>query len=108
MIYVAATYSNVEDKDTHIDDILRYMGEFMHSNPGVHLVSPLQHHHTLKLVPDMGSDYTYWKNFSRELLSKCDGLIVLMSEGWRESGGVQDEIAYAKELGIDILYINLY
>lgn len=107
MIYVAGTYNGAKDRDKHIEAVLKFMGDFMMKNEGAHLISPLMHHYTLKLHPDMPTSYVYWKGFSRDLLKRCDALIVLMSDGWKESTGVQDEIEYAKELNLQILYLVL-
>jgi hypothetical protein len=107
MIYLAAPYSNVSDKDSHMNQFVKYAGEFMEQNPGLHLISPLYHHWTLKQVPTMGTDYKYWRDFSRDLLKRCDSMIVLKFPGWVESIGVRDEIDYAEELGKDVIYIEV-
>lgn len=107
MIYVAAPYSNIADVDAHMDNFARLCGKYMEENEGAHLISPLYHHWTLKQIPTMGTTYVYWRDFSRNLLKRCDSMIVLMFEGWKESGGVQDEITYAEELGIPIVYLEV-
>ncbi len=108
MIYIAATYNNAPDKDAHMEAILTYMGEYMAAHEDSILITPLLHHYTLKLVPNLKSDYKYWRTFSRTLLSKCDSMIVLMSEGWETSGGVKDEIECATKLNIPISYVDLH
>ncbi len=44
------------------------------------------------------------KHQDRALLERCDQLVVLMLDGWRESVGVQAEILIASELGIPTRY----
>lgn len=107
MIYVAGTYNNAKDRNLHMEAIMKHMGDFMKKNPEAHLISPLMHHYTLIHHPDMPTSYQYWRAFSRNLLKRCDELLVLRSEGWEESGGVQDELNYARELGIPIHYEDL-
>ncbi len=41
-----------------------------------------------------------------ELLSKCDTVVVLTLPGWKESKGVQEEVAFARSLEIPVRYMN--
>lgn len=72
---------------------------------GWQVYSPVAHTHP---VAEQGlpKDWTYWQEFDREMLSRCDRLAVLMISGWRDSTGVTAEIASAKELGKPILYLD--
>ena len=45
-----------------------------------------------------------WYTFDLRMLRKCDRLVVLMLDGWRESKGVGLEIAEAERLGMPIEY----
>ncbi len=47
-----------------------------------------------------------WTYFCEQMLSGCDELHVLMLDGWEKSGGVAAEIEVAKNLGIEIKYVN--
>lgn len=47
-----------------------------------------------------------WMRLDKILLSNCNQLFVLQLDGWDNSKGVIEEIAYAKELGMPIEYIN--
>jgi len=55
---------------------------------------------------DFPHTWSYWQNFDKNFLERCDGLIVLMLDGWDRSVGVKSEIEYAKELGMPIEYIS--
>lgn len=104
--YLSAPYSRCEDKAALMDKVMTLSGRLMVQNPGLHVVSPLMNHFSLHLVPDLGSDYKFWGEYSRELLSKCNVLIVYMLTGWNESTGVADEIEQAAKLGIQVLYVH--
>jgi len=47
-----------------------------------------------------------WEDFDKNLLERCDGLLVLMLDGWEKSVGVNSEIEYARELGLPIGYVT--
>lgn len=106
LVYLAAPYSKVEDKDEFMRRIMKFSGQYMLAHPGHHVVSPLFNHYSLHLVPDMAGDYAFWGDYSRNLLKRCDELVVLTYAGWDQSLGVQDEILLATALGLTITYIN--
>jgi len=39
-------------------------------------------------------------------LSHCDGLLVYKMPGWEDSVGVQQEIAFAKDKGMPVVYFE--
>lgn len=54
-----------------------------------------------------GTDFSDWATLDLNLVKRCDGIIVAMMEGWKESVGVQAEIAYARHLGKEVRYLNV-
>lgn len=102
LVYLAAPYSRFPDKARLMRALMEFAGEYMIQHPGVHLVSPLFNHYALELVPALGTDYPFWSEYSRDLLSRCDELLVLRIRGWEQSTGVQDEMKHASDLGIPI------
>jgi len=55
---------------------------------------------------DFGHSWEAWEAYDKNFLERCDGLLVLMLDGWEKSVGVQSEIDYARELGIPIGYVT--
>lgn len=47
-----------------------------------------------------------WMRVDLSLLDKCDELCVLMLEGYKESKGVQEELAVARLSGMPITYLT--
>lgn len=107
LIYLAAPYTRIEDKDGFMAALMHFSGKFMLENPDKHIVSPLFNHFSLDLVPGLAGDYAFWKSYSRNLLRRCDTLLVLTFPGWEESTGVQDEIKLATELKKTIAYVTV-
>lgn len=105
LYYLASPYSLIENKDQHMQDVMRFALCYMKDNPNVHVVSPLFYHYGLNLVPEVGSDYAFWKNFCLDLLRRCDGLIVHRDPDglWKMSTGLMDEMRIARELGLRIV-----
>lgn len=106
LVYLAGPYSKAEDKNKLMEQVMTVAGKYMIANPGSHVVSPLYMHYALPFTPEMGSDYNFFGDYSRNLLRRCDLLLVVMLDGWDESTGVADEIATAEKLGIPIEYVD--
>jgi len=68
--------------------------------------SPIVHSHHVdgRLRRTKGHDF--WMRQSKELLYRCDGLIVLMLDGWKRSVGVAEEIEIAKRMGLPTEYME--
>jgi len=72
---------------------------------GLHIFAPIPHGHALAEF-GLPLDFNWWNNYSYNVLSRCDGLIVAMINGWDESKGVAAEIKYAEEHGIPVVYLS--
>lgn len=107
LVFLSAPYSGAEDKDALMQQIMKVSGDYMVANPNHHVVSPLFNHYSLHLVPELGSDYTFWKDYSIHLLSHCDKFLLAQLPGWDRSEGVEDELNYAKSRSLPIEYYNL-
>jgi hypothetical protein len=106
LVYMAGPYSRYPDKEKLMDAFMTTAGKWMLEHPGNHVVSPLYMHYSLKHVPGMSGDYNFFGDYSRNLLRRCDLVVVVMFPGWEESTGVRDEIATAEKCGIPVEYID--
>ena len=70
------------------------------------IFSPISHTHPIKLAGNLPGTWQFWDEFDRTYLERCYRLYVLMIDGWEKSTGVNAEIKIAKELGLEIIYIN--
>jgi hypothetical protein len=55
---------------------------------------------------NLPGDWGFWEKFDKTFISRCDAVLVLTIDGWKESIGVQAEIEYAKENDIPVLFIT--
>jgi len=70
-----------------------------------HLVfSPIAHSHGIA-QQGLPGDWEFWQRHDRRMLEACDRLVVLTLPGWRESRGVQAEVAIARKLGKPVGYL---
>lgn len=72
---------------------------------GIFVYSPLTHNIPLNQMGIHGNWQT-WKAFDHAMLSRCDRLIVIKIDGWEESIGVTEEIAFAKENNIPVEWME--
>jgi len=73
---------------------------------GYAVYSPIVATHPIAVKHDLPLGSEYWMQFDEVILSRCSELYVLMIDGWKESPGVQREIEMAKELGMEVTYIE--
>lgn len=105
MIYLSAPYSSPHRSVRY----LRYRAARRATTKllmeGEVIFSPLVN--SVPLLDDGAPNtWEFWKPLDYEYLKRCDGLYVLMLDGWEESVGVQQEIAWARELGMRIDYLE--
>ena len=104
MIYLASAYSHPDPavREQRFRDACRAAARLMRAG---HVVfSPIAHGHPIALH-GLPTDWMFWEPFDRHHLERCDEVIVLTLDGWRESAGVQAEIRIATELGKPVRYL---
>jgi hypothetical protein len=104
MIYLASPYTHTEAsvRDSRFDAACKATAELVRG--GLVVFSPIVHGHPLVRF-DLPIEWEYWERFDHEYLRRCDCMVVLMLDGWRESRGVQAEISLASKLDLRIDYV---
>jgi len=104
LVYLSVPYSGQEELSFHVSCTVA-------SNlmlQGMCVFSPIIHSHALvcedKTLPK--NDHDFWLKQDLTILEKCDILAVVTLHGWEESRGVQEEIAFANENFIPIIYLH--
>ena len=97
-IYLASPYSNSFPEVCHA----RYI-EAMHATAwllkrGIWVYSPIVHCHEMAREFGLPTDAKYWEAYNHVMISQARELWVLKIDGWQESKGVAEEIAFAKAL----------
>lgn len=117
MIYLASLYSNgcSSDSDLHkevrelrYEYTLKRLSKFM--TKGSFVFSPIAHCHEVANKYGLPKDYEFYKNNDRHFVGLSDEVWVLMMKddlgSWELSHGMQDEIKYALDNGINVKYID--
>lgn len=102
LVYLATPYSHpdVMVRERRFREVNRVAADLMRQ--GVMVFSPISYTHTIAVAGDLPKGWEFWQKYDRTMLGVCCKVVVLMQDGWRESVGVQSEIAIAKEMGIPV------
>lgn len=102
--YLAAPYSHLDYKV--IEQRFRAINEVagLLIEQGHFVFSPISMCHPIAVQYGLPGSWDYWQDYARKSLSVCHSIVVLQLDGWRESKGVQGELAIAKELKIPVYY----
>jgi hypothetical protein len=73
---------------------------------GEFVFCPVAHAHPIAAHGQLPTTWQYWDRLDRRLLAGCYEVYVLTLDGWRESEGVQAELAHAEKLGMPIRYLS--
>lgn len=65
---------------------------------GVMSYSPIVHGHMLATCAGIATDYHVWIPHNKEMMRRCDALIVAHLPGWDQSVGIADEIVFFENL----------
>lgn len=98
-----STYIHIRDRRYH--QISFVAAQLMKRGEVVY--SPITACHHLANDHNLPIDAKYWLRHDLAFLSRCDKMYVLQLDGWKESVGVQNEIAFAAEHNIPIEYVTL-
>lgn len=106
MIYLAIPYSH----ENHVVRNYRFnvanrVAAVLFSR-GQHVFSPISHSHPIALEGDLPKDFGFWEEFCKKTMSMCDAVVVVISGGWEHSIGVGNEIRLARELGLEISFVD--
>lgn len=105
--YLAAPYSStqIHIRDRRYNQISFVAAQLM--KRGELIFSPITSCHHLAIDYELPYDADYWLRYNLTFLKRCDRLLVLQLEGWEDSVGLRNEIAFATEYNIPIEYVTL-
>ena len=106
LVYLATPYSHPEPavRQSRFEAANRAAAKLM--NSGVKIFSPISHTHPIAEAGQLPLGWAYWQEYDRAILKCCHKIIVLKLAGWEQSKGVKGELDIAKELGLEIEYIE--
>lgn len=105
MIYLASPYSHpdVRVRERRFRQACRAAAALLRAGHAV--FSPIAHSHPL-VEHGLPIHWLFWERWGRELLTRCDEVVVLQLDGWIDSVGVRAEIEMARELGKPLQFVE--
>lgn len=104
MIYLASPYTHPDAaiREQRFHTVCRAAAALMRSG---HMVfSPIAHSHPIAMH-GLPTTWDFWERVDREYLRRCDELVVLTLDGWKQSRGVQAEVRIAGDLGKPVRHL---
>lgn len=105
LMYIACPYGHQDRSVVDYRMEMFYKTDAHLIRQGYLTVSPMNKIYMVE-KEELDTSWNFWEQYSYALLSKCDSLVVILVPGWEESYGVQAEIRYARELGLEVLYYS--
>ena len=104
MIYLASSYSHPDKavREQRLRGVCRATARL--PERGLTVFSPIVHGHPL-VGHGLSTEWPFRERFDREHLRRCDKLLALTLDAWRESVVVPAEIRIAGELGKSVRYL---
>lgn len=104
IVYLASPYSH-EDKKveaSRYEQIAKIAASL--TKEGKVAFSPIVYGHTMVFYEELPVEYDFWENFCLSFLKHSDELWVYMMPGWDKSKGIANEIRFAIENRIPVVY----
>jgi hypothetical protein len=74
---------------------------------GVSVISPIAHSHGVAIHGEIDPvDHETWMVFDKPMLENCYGVIVVTSEGWKTSRGIEHELQWALKNNKPVVYMQ--
>lgn len=106
MIYLASPYSHSDPaiRRRRFKATCRAAARLLRA--GLDVFSPIVHSHPIAACGLDAMDQEFWKRVDRPFLAWCDMVMVLTLDGWRQSQGVNAEIAQARAAGKPVSFVS--
>ncbi len=108
ILYLASPYSHPSAlrRNDRVAQASLVAGYFMQL--GFTIYSPITHGHRIAgtLPQSLKDSHEFWMSQCLPILGLSDALLLLPLHGWRESQGLQRELAYCKENRIPVFLLN--
>lgn len=105
--YLASPYTHREPviQERRYNDAIAHSGALLAA--GVFVFAPIVQTHRAAGLYALPGDFVFWLNYNKAFMDASAGTIVATIDGWRESKGVAQEIAYTRETGKPVYRCDL-
>jgi hypothetical protein len=104
--YIASPYSSPSDTIRHKRFQLAelYTAKCLREKDWVY--SPIVHCHELAQRYNLPTNAAYWLEYNYAMLERADSIRLLQLPGWEHSKGVEAELNFATEKGLQVIHID--
>ncbi len=105
LIYIASPYTGtVAEMDHRFKLAAGYVARLCGGDSIPY--SPIVHFHPVAVAHTLPCDISYWRTVNIAMLRRCDGVHVLLLDGWDQSVGVKFEMDLAADLNLPLGMIS--
>lgn len=104
VIYLASPYSHESETIREMRFALVCEAAASLMSKGTLVFSPIAHTHPIAKF-GLPTGFDFYEEYDREMIKRCDSLVVLTLDGYEHSKGVEAEVKYAHELGKEVTYL---
>ena len=107
-IYLACPYTSQDPEIRQTRVEVASITAALLAESGKAVYSPITHGHPMSqhLRPSALTDHEFWMKQCLPILAAADELWLLPLDGWQQSRGVQEELAFAQDHGIQITVLT--
>jgi hypothetical protein len=108
LVYLASPYSHPDPlvREGRYQAAMDTVVASMVNRARLVVYSPILHNHACSVEHQLPQTWPFWQSLDFPMLERCDQVAVLMIAGWRESKGIEAEIAFARVLGKPVSFIH--
>ncbi len=105
LVYLACPYSHPDRavRVSRFESVNKAAAQLMQQ--GHHVYSPISHTHPIAEAGDLPLGWDFWEAYDRIYIAMSHTVYVLPLDGWKESRGVQAELAIAAEMRIPVEFL---
>jgi len=105
-IYIACPYSHQNPEIRNVRFEIANAVSALFIEHGYSVFSPISMSHPIARHMGNHNDSEFWVNIDLDWLKECHTIVVVKAPGWDFSSGINRELNYARDLGIEIRYID--
>lgn len=104
-LYLASQYTAPTKRKMHENflDALHAKAWLLQQRHWVY--SPIVHCHETARLHELPTNFEFWIDYNNAMIEASKGIIVLMTDGWKQSKGVKAEMIFAENLKLPRLWI---
>lgn len=108
LLYLGTPY-NDENKAVEEERlaIFRKIAAEIEISGDYHVISPMYTLYLIEHGHKLPTTWDFWKSYGELLISKCDVIYIIKSQGWDKSKGVIGEIELAKKYNKPLKFLGV-